>query len=245
VPELIEKVMDGVSLAKAGERLSGSVEFTLSVEGEKYATLRALGYTPAGAIRAIGGTQLRESKLPPEKLANKIRVKAARYEADPLVKGRIAELVRQGRAELEQTASWTRQRAVDTLTEIVDLNLAEARRMRQAIDDEVLDILAQLDDEGLSEHKERELLGELRKLNRRKVLTSIYNQGVTNAVAELNKMHGFLETTVKHDHQVTFCGEEQLTEVIDVRECTNPDTSSNSGGVLSNGDSDDAWEEVM
>ena len=214
--KLIEEVVDGRMLARAGEVHPVVNGGLLSAEGEKYATLRAMGYSPTGAIRAIGGTGLRHGKVD-----GKARAKAARFENDPLVKNRIDELVFNARAELERTATWTREKAVVALELLVRENVREVQRLSTAVSEEIDSLVDKLESEELSPAEERDVIEQLEKVKRRRVLSSITNQGITNGVAELNKMFGFSETTVKHDHQVSFIGEENLmdSEVVEVVEC--------------------------
>ena len=104
---------------------------------------------------------------------------------------------------------WTREQAIETLRYVIDVNKKDLERINKAFEEELemLQKLMQEDPEKAPLYLEQIL--KQRKLRR---ASKVNNQGIIDAVAELNKMQGFNEETINMNGTVIFTGEEDLED---------------------------------
>jgi hypothetical protein len=104
---------------------------------------------------------------------------------------------------------WTREQSIETLRYVIDINKKDLERINKAFEEELemLQKLMQEDPEKAPLYLEQIL--KQRKLRR---ASKVNNQGIIDAVAELNKMQGFNEETINMNGTVVFTGEEELED---------------------------------
>lgn len=106
---------------------------------------------------------------------------------------------------------WTREDSIEKLTYVIDKNQAEIERIEAAHDEETAQLLAEYEsteDEAEQAKIAKDIIAKMKKRR----MTNVHNMGITQAVAELNKMQGFNETTVNMNEKVTFTGEDELPD---------------------------------
>lgn len=108
-------------------------------------------------------------------------------------------------------ALWTRENSIEKLKYVVDKNQEEMERIAAAFDTETAQILDEYED-CEDERKQASLAKSLVEKMKKRRMTNIHNMGITQAVAELNKMQGFNETTVNMNETVKFTGELDLKD---------------------------------
>lgn len=125
------------------------------------------------------------------------------------VKTRYEQLLNNMREKEQEKTMWTREQSIETLRYVIDVNKKDLERINKAFEEELetLQKLMQEDPEKAPQYL-REILKQ-RKLRR---ASKVNNQGIIDAVAELNKMQGFNEETINMNGTVVFTGEEELED---------------------------------
>ena len=125
------------------------------------------------------------------------------------VKARYEQLLNKMREKEQEKTMWTREQAIETLRYVIDVNKKDLERINKAFEEELemLQKLMQEDPEKAPLYLEQIL--KQRKLRR---ASKVNNQGIIDAVAELNKMQGFNEETINMNGTVIFTGEEELED---------------------------------
>ncbi len=125
------------------------------------------------------------------------------------VKTRYEQLLNNMREKEQEKTMWTREQSIETLRYVIDVNKKDLDRINKAFEEELetLQKLMQEDPEKAPQYL-REILKQ-RKLRR---ASKVNNQGIIDAVAELNKMQGFNEETINMNGTVVFTGEEELED---------------------------------
>lgn len=125
------------------------------------------------------------------------------------VKTRYEQLLNSMREKEQEKTMWTREQSIETLRYVIDVNKKDLERINKAFEEELetLQKLMQEDPEKAPQYL-REILKQ-RKLRR---ASKVNNQGIIDAVAELNKMQGFNEETINMNGTVVFTGEEELED---------------------------------
>lgn len=127
------------------------------------------------------------------------------------VEARCKEISNTIRSNGNLQALWTREDSIKKLTFVIEKNQEEMERIAAAFDTETAQILEEYeacDDE----RKQASLAKSLVEKMKKRRMTNIHNMGITQAVAELNKMQGFNETTVNMNETVKFTGENELKD---------------------------------
>jgi hypothetical protein len=127
----------------------------------------------------------------------------------PKIRLRYDELVVAMREEECEKTQWTREQSIQTLRYVVDKNKQEVERIQTAAEEELQLLLEQIQQDPANAAKYASIALKQRKTRR---LSSIHNQGIVSAVAELNKMQGFNEETINMNNTVQFVGEEEIPE---------------------------------
>lgn len=127
------------------------------------------------------------------------------------IASRIKELGETIRNNGNLQALWTRENSIEKLKYVIDKNQEEMERIAAAFDTETAQILE--DYEACDDEKQQASLAKqlVEKMKKRR-MTNVHNMGITTAVAELNKMQGFNETTVNMNETVKFTGELDLKD---------------------------------
>ncbi len=125
------------------------------------------------------------------------------------VKTRYEQLLNSMREEETKKTMWTREQSIEMLKYVIDVNKKDLERINKAFEEELelLQKLMQEDPENASLYLQQIL--KQRKLRR---ASKVNNQGIIDAVAELNKMQGFNEETINMNGTVVFTGEEELED---------------------------------
>lgn len=125
------------------------------------------------------------------------------------VKTRYEQLLNNMREKEQEKTMWTREQSIETLRYVIDVNKKDLERINKAFEEELetLQKLMQEDPEKAPQYL-REILKQ-RKLRR---ASKVNNQGIIDAVAELNKMQGFNEETINMNGTVVFTGEGELED---------------------------------
>jgi hypothetical protein len=110
--------------------------------------------------------------------------------------------------ETEKTR-WTREQSIETLRYVIDVNRKDLERIDRAAEEE-LELLHQM----MIEDPERatSYIKEILKKRKARRASQVNNKGITDAVAELNKMQGFNEETINLNGTVVFEGEDELED---------------------------------
>jgi len=125
------------------------------------------------------------------------------------VRTRYEQLLNKMREKEQEKTMWTREQSIETLRYVIDVNKKDLERINKAFEEEleVLQKLMQEDPEKAPQYLQQIL--KQRKLRR---ASKVNNQGIIDAVAELNKMQGFNEETINMNGTVVFTGEEELED---------------------------------
>ena len=125
------------------------------------------------------------------------------------VRKRYDELLNKMREEETKKTMWTREQSIETLRYVIDVNKKDLERINKAFEEE-LEALQKL----MQEDPEKAPLYLQQILRQRKSrrASKVNNQGIIDAVAELNKMQGFNEETINMNGTVIFTGEEELED---------------------------------
>lgn len=125
------------------------------------------------------------------------------------VRTRYEQLLNKMREEETKKTMWTREQSIETLRYVIDVNKKDLERINKAFEEE-LEALQKL----MQENPEKAPLYLAQILKQRKLrrASKVNNQGIIDAVAELNKMQGFNEETINMNGTVIFTGEEELED---------------------------------
>jgi len=125
------------------------------------------------------------------------------------VKQRYEELLNKMREKEQANTQWTREQSIETLRYVIDINKKDLDRINKAAEEE-LELLQRL----MLEDTERaqQYVREILKQRKARRASQVNNKGITDAVAELNKMQGFNEETINLNGTVVFEGEEELED---------------------------------
>mgnify|MGYP000861816769 CR=1 FL=1 len=125
------------------------------------------------------------------------------------VRKRYDELLNKMREEETKKTMWTREQSIETLRYVIDVNKKDLERINKAFEEE-LEALQKLMQE--NPEKAPQYLKEILKQRKLRRASKVNNQGIIDAVAELNKMQGFNEETINMNGTVIFTGEEELED---------------------------------
>ena len=127
----------------------------------------------------------------------------------PKIKQWYDELLHRIREEETKKTMWTREQSIETLRYVVDVNKKDLERIDRAAEEE-LELLQQM----MTQDPERAASYIKEALRKRKArrASQVNNKGITDAVAELNKMQGFNEETLNVNGAVMFTGEDELED---------------------------------
>jgi hypothetical protein len=125
------------------------------------------------------------------------------------VRHRYDELLNEMREIETEKTRWTREQSIETLRYIIDVNKKDLERIDRAAEEE-LELLHRM----MIEDPERatSYIKEVLKQRKARRASQVNNKGITDAVAELNKMQGFNEETINLNGMVMFTGEEELED---------------------------------
>lgn len=138
-----------------------------------------------------------------------IDVEASKLFSNSKVKQRYDELLQQVREKETELTMWTREESIRTLREVIEVNKKDIKRINDAYEQE-LEMLQKTLLENPS--KAPRLLKEIIKQNKTRRASQVNNKGITDAVAELNKMQGFNEENINLNGTVVFEGENELED---------------------------------
>ena len=132
----------------------------------------------------------------------------------PPVNQRYEELLKELRENELLSTQWSREAAIKTLRDVIEMNKQEIERINAAYDEE-LEILSQVFKQAQDE-KDGQKMGKafetMLKARKSRRVSNTYNQGIITAVSELNKMQGFHEETINLNGSVIFSGETELED---------------------------------
>ncbi len=140
---------------------------------------------------------------------NSIDAAASTLFKNDKVRKRYDELLQQVREEETKKTMWTREQSIETLRYVVDVNKKDLERINKAAEEE-LELLQRLMLE--DPEKAPQYLQQILKQRKSRRASQVNNKGITDAVAELNKMQGFNEETINLNGTVMFTGEEELED---------------------------------
>ena len=125
------------------------------------------------------------------------------------VKIRYEQLLNRMREEETKKTMWTREQSIETLRYVIDVNRKDLERINKAHEEELelLQKLMQEDPENAFQY-----LQQILKQRKSRRASQVNNKGITDAVAELNKMQGFNEETINLNGIVVFEGEDELED---------------------------------
>ena len=125
------------------------------------------------------------------------------------VKTRYEQLLNKMREEETKKTMWTREQSIETLRYVIEVNKKDLERINKAFEEELelLQKLMQEDPENAFQY-----LQQILKQRKSRRASQVNNKGITDAVAELNKMQGFNEETINLNGTVIFEGEEELED---------------------------------
>ena len=125
------------------------------------------------------------------------------------VKTRYEQLLNKMREKEQEKTMWTREQSIETLRYVIDVNKKDLERINKAFEEE-LEMLQKLMIE--NPEKAPQYLQQILKQRKSRRASKVNNQGIIDAVAELNKMQGFNEETINMNGTVIFTGEEELED---------------------------------
>lgn len=140
---------------------------------------------------------------------NSIDAAASTLFKNDKVRKRYDELLQQVREVETKKTMWTREESIETLRYVIDVNKKDLERINRAFEEE-LEVLQKL----MMEDPEKAplYLQQILKQRKSRRASKVNNQGIIDAVAELNKMQGFNEETINMNGTVIFTGEEELED---------------------------------
>ena len=125
------------------------------------------------------------------------------------VKTRYEQLLNKMREKEQEKTMWTREESIETLRYVIDVNRKDLERINKAHEEE-LEMLQKMMVE--DPDKAPQYLKAILKQRKSRRASQVNNKGITDAVAELNKMQGFNEETINLNGTVMFEGEEELED---------------------------------
>ena len=140
---------------------------------------------------------------------NSIDCEASKLFKRTKIKQRYEELLNTMRERETEKTQWTREESIKTLRYVIDVNKKDLDRIQDAMDEE-LEIL----EKQILENPEKAAIyvKEMMKNRKSRRASQVNNKGITDAVAELNKMQGFNEETINMNGAVVFTGEDELED---------------------------------
>lgn len=140
---------------------------------------------------------------------NSVDCEASKLFKNSKVKQRYEELLNTMREKEQEKTQWTREQSIETLRYVIDINKKDLDRINKAAEEE-LELLQRL----MLEDPERaqQYVREILKQRKARRASQVNNKGITDAVAELNKMQGFNEETINLNGTVVFEGEDGLED---------------------------------
>lgn len=125
------------------------------------------------------------------------------------VKQRYEELLNTMRENEQKNTMWTREESIETLRYVIDINKKDLNRIEDAAEEELELLQKQIEE---NPDKAAVLVQLMLKQRKSRRASQVNNKGITDAVAELNKMQGFNEETINMNGTVVFAGEEELED---------------------------------
>ncbi len=125
------------------------------------------------------------------------------------VSKRYQEVLGQVRERETKRTMWTREESIETLRYVIDVNKKDLDRIQDAMDEELEILQQQILD---NPEKAAIYVNQMMKNRKSRRASHVNNKGITDAVAELNKMQGFNEETINMNGAVVFTGEDELEE---------------------------------
>lgn len=140
---------------------------------------------------------------------NSIDCEASKLFNQSKIKQRYDDLLQQVREEETKKTMWTREQSIETLRYVVDVNRKDLERINKAHEEE-LEVLQKM----MAEDPDNapQYLKAILKQRKSRRASQVNNKGITDAVAELNKMQGFNEETINLNGTVMFEGEDELED---------------------------------
>lgn len=134
---------------------------------------------------------------------------ASRLEKNIKIKSRMDFLASKIEKETRKLALWSREDSIEQLKNIVDINRQEIDRLKQVYEDEEKRMIQlKADDPGNAKALNRQIF-DVKKKNR---ISQPSVKAVQEAVAEMNRMHGYNESNINMNTNVVFTGEEEMLE---------------------------------
>lgn len=140
---------------------------------------------------------------------NSIDCEASKLFNQSKIKQWYDDLLQQVREEETKKTMWTREQSIETLRYVVDVNRKDLERINKAHEEE-LEVLQKMMVE--DPEKAPQYLKAILKQRKSRRASQVNNKGITDAVAELNKMQGFNEETINLNGTVMFEGEDELED---------------------------------
>jgi hypothetical protein len=140
---------------------------------------------------------------------NSIDCEASKLFKNPKIKQRHDELLNKMRENEQKNTMWTREESIETLRYVIDINKKDLNRIEDAAEEELELLQKQIQE---NPDKAAMLVQLMLKQRKSRRASQVNNKGITDAVAELNKMQGFNEETINMNGSVVFTGEDELEE---------------------------------
>lgn len=128
---------------------------------------------------------------------------------NPKVKTRLENRLRECRAVEQQEALWDREQSIVALKKVIEQNQKELQRIDESYEEEIQMLIDRVEK---NPKKASAYIKEVLLKKRSRRVSSIYNNGIVAAVAELNKMQGFNEQNINLNGSVVFEGEDEIPE---------------------------------
>lgn len=129
----------------------------------------------------------------------------------PEIQKRIAIRTEELAAIMRAKGTWSREQSVKKLQYVIDICEKEVQRIEGAYNEE-LDILLKGVAEAEDPKQAASMLLTILKEKKQRRISKIHTGSIIEAVAELNKMHGFTEENINLNGTVVFSGEEEMKE---------------------------------
>ena len=134
---------------------------------------------------------------------------ASKLFSNPKIKPRYNEVLTKMRENEQKNTMWTREKSIETLMYVIDINKKDLNRIEDAAEEELELLQKQIKENPDQAALLVQLMLKQRKSRR---ASQVNNKGITDAVAELNKMQGFNEETINMNGSVVFTGEDELED---------------------------------
>lgn len=108
-----------------------------------------------------------------------------------------------------KNATWTREQATEVLKKVIDVNRMDMDRISNVYEMELSFLQTQLRENPDQADK---FIARMIANQKERRASQVNNRGITEAVAELNKMNGFNEETVNLNSAVVFTGADALED---------------------------------